>query len=313
MAHRAAHSRSSSGWGRQKQKPPPDPLEKPGYASKGDSALVEIQAQESYFRLIMDRYAQFCRDNSDNLQAAFTSLPRDPSEDATKNPPASLPQKQDPKKQAAQRTTLAAKELSVILVALRKLREAILATAAKTPVPFSQEVHIFCVRTALLAGHPPSYYPPLERLLTTLNTPAHPLGISALNEFLTYFIFDFACRQEDIVTAIRLRDRAEVKIGYQHEILDKALLALTHDDWISFWKTRDHADGYIRSLMDWAADNMQLRALKAIGKSYMTVDLEFLIESCTGRKDGCTWEELVQKHNLGWKRDNNKVTIRIRK
>ncbi|EER26495.1 hypothetical protein CPC735_006670 [Coccidioides posadasii C735 delta SOWgp] len=313
MAHRAAHSRSGSGWGRQRQlKQPSDPLEQAGFVSKGDSSLLDVKAQESYFRLIMDRYAQFCRDNSGNLDAAFASLPRNPSDDATKNPPANF-QKTDSKKQATQPILRAAKELSTILVSLRKLREAILATASKTPVPFSQDVHVFCVRTALLAAHPPSYYPPLERLLKQLHTPVNPLGTSASNEFVTYLILDYACRQGDLAAAFQLRERAKVKLAYQHDLVDCVLSALTHDNWVMFWRAREDGDGYVRSLMDWAADSMQLRALKALGRSYLTVEIGFLVESCTGRKDGCTWEELAQKYNLGWKKEGDRVIIRARK
>ncbi|WEW55091.1 hypothetical protein PRK78_000519 [Emydomyces testavorans] len=311
MAHRSAHSRTGSGWGRQKQ--PTDPLEQAGFVSKGDISLLDVRAQESYYRTIMDRYAQFCKDNSGNLDAAFASLPRNPSDDATKNPPVNFPQKPDPKKQSTQPIPQAAKELSILLVSLRKLREAILATAAKTPVPFSQDVHIFCVRTALLAAHPPSYYPPLERLLKHLHTRANPLGTSALSEFITYLILDYACRQGNLTAAFQLREKAKAKIAYQHDLVDHVLSALTHDNWVLFWRAREHGDGYVRSLMDWAADSMRLRALKSIGKSYLTVELGYLIESCTGRKNGCTWEELVQKQGLGWKKEEDKVIIRVRK
>ncbi|KAI1966945.1 hypothetical protein LOZ58_000435 [Ophidiomyces ophidiicola] len=311
MAHRLAHGRTSSGWGRQKRfERPVDPLERAGFVSKGDITLLDIHAQESYYRCIMDRYAQFCKDHSGDLDAAFASLPRNPSGDATKNPPVNMARKTDTKRTHA---TNAPQELSIILVSLRKLREAMLATTSKTPLDFSQDVHIFCIRTALLAGHPPSYYPPLERLLRHLHTKEHPLETSALHEFITYLILDYACRQGDIAAALQLRRRAGETIDYQHEVVDRVISALIHDNWVQFWKTREHGDGYVRTLMDWAADSMQRRALKAIGKSYLTVDLAYLIESCTGQRDGCTWEKLAEKHNLGWKREGNKVVIRARK
>lgn len=268
--------------------------------------LLSVNAQEAYYRLILNRYAEFCRNNADDLKGAFASLPRNPSGDATKNPPASIPQKTDVKKRS---TPPPEKELSIILIALRKLREAVVATTAKTPAAFWQEVHIFCVRTALLAGHPPSYYPSLERALHH-NTP---LGEAATREFVSYLILDYACRQGDIPSALQLRDKVKEKLGFEHELIEYIFSALIHDDWILFWDTWERGDGYIRALMDWSLDSMQLRALKAIGKSYLTVNVRFLIKSCTGREDGCTWEELVRKHNLGWRRENDTIIIRARK
>lgn len=268
--------------------------------------LLNVDAQEAYYRLILNRYAQFCRKNADDLSGAFNSLPRSASGDATTNPPVSFSPKTEPKKRAPPPPS---QELSVILIALRKLREAIVATTGETPAALWQEVHTFCVRTALLAGHPPSYYPSLERALHH-NTP---LSEAATREFVSYLILDYACRQGDISSALRLREKAKAELGFEHELIEYIFSALIHDNWILFWETRERGDGYIRALMDWALDSMQLRALKAIGKSYLTVDLRFLIKSCTGEEDGCTWEALVSKFGLGWRKEDDKIIIRARK
>lgn len=326
----------SSSTTRIRQRPPPDPLDQVGFVSKGDTKLLDIRAQDAYYKRIIDRYAQFCKDYSGDLDAAFASLPRERSDDATRNPPVPLPQKagvgpeQGASKAGEGSPILSAsehpgtrppvrvipppgKELSTLLLSLRKLREAILATAAKTSIHFAQSVHIFCVRTALLANHPPSYYHPLERLVKQLNSSSHPLDPPVVKEFTTYLILDYACRQGDLSAAYELRAKSRLKSGYQSSIVDRVLSALAHDDWVLFWKAREDGDGYTRSLMDWAVDTVRRRTLKAIGRAYLMVDSEHIVRSCTGSKDGCTWEELAEREGLGWKKEGTKVIIRARK
>lgn len=279
---------------------------------------------------------QFCSDYSNDLDAAFDSLPRNRSDDPTRNPP--VPNIQPParargnspspsfqviKEQPSGTTAAckrhhgiassAGKELSTLLLSLRKLREAILATSSKTTVAFSQQVHIFCIRTGLLAQHPPSYYPPLERLLKDLHTPSDPLSESDLHEFTRYLILDYACRQGNMQAAFSCRTVSKAKFHFQSSTVDRVLSSLMHDNWVLFWKAHAEVDGYTRSLMDWASDFVRRKALKAIAKAYLMVDVNYIIQCCTGKEGGCTWEQLVDQEGLGWKREGNKIIIRARR
>lgn len=258
----------------------------------------------------MNRYAKFCKDNSEDLQKAFASLPRSASADATTNPPANRARKTDTRQKS---TPPASSELSVILLSLRKLREAITATVKTTPAALTMDVFIFCVRTALLAAHPPSYFPALRFLVEDLKPRNNAPHAASMHEFVTYLILDYACRQGELGRALQLLDRAKETIAYRNDLVDRTISALIHDDWVTFWRIKSRGNGYIRCLMDWSTDSMQLRALGAIGKAYVSVDIDFLIKSCTGEENGCTWEELVKKHDLGWGRQNGKVVIKARK
>ncbi|EEH19887.1 hypothetical protein PABG_02146 [Paracoccidioides brasiliensis Pb03] len=312
-----------------------DSLAQVGFTSKGDTKLLEPKAQEQYYKKIVDRYVHFCNVHSGNLDAAFGSLPRNRSEDPTKNPPVPIPIRpgsrsrsrsrspKPPSKPTAPNGTKApappeqppppAEELSTLLLSLRKLREAILATSSKTPIAFSQRVHIFCIRVSILAQHPPSYYPPLQRLLKHLHSSANPLDPSDLHEFTTYLILDYACRQGDMPAAYELRARSKVAFGYRNNSVDHTLRALMHDDWVLFWRTKRNENAYTKALLNWAVDSVRRRALKAVGRAYLSVDVNYLVECCAGESEGWTWETLVEREGLGWKREDDKVLIRVRK
>ncbi|PGH23371.1 hypothetical protein AJ80_02624 [Polytolypa hystricis UAMH7299] len=335
MASIGQSPKASPNWPRHKQGII-DPLDQVGYVSKGDTKLLDTKAQESYYKKIVDRYMQFCSVYAKDLDAAFASLPKNPSDDPTRNPPVPGPILPAPASPQSQKSSdkpagspgakslpspkppvrsvdPAAKELSILLLSLRKLREAILATGSKTTINFSQRVHIFCVRTSILAQHPPSYYPPLERLLKHLHTSSNPLSASELHEFTTYLILDYACRQGDLEAAYELRARSRDRFGFQNSLIDRVLMALMHDNWVLFWKAKQDADGYTRCLMEWAVDLVRRRALKAIGKAYLTADVKYVLDCCAGQNEGWTWEKLVEKEGLGWKKEGNKVIIKMRR
>ena len=67
-------------------------------------------------------------------------------------------------------------------------------------------------------------------------------------------------------------------------------------------------DGYERALMQWAVADMRRDALKAIGRTYMTCDLNWVLQ-CAGGGE-MSWEELVKKENVGWIRDGDKIIVR---
>lgn len=277
---------------------------------------------------------RFCAQHSHDLDAALNSLPTSSSADATRNPPAptsstpppppprrsstesqgakSGPQTPSPQRGQDEEHRPArspAAELSTLLLSLRKLREAILATSSTTPVLFAQRVHIFSIRLSILARHPPSYFPSLRYLLDHLHTAAHPLTASELTEFTSYLILDYACRQNNMAAAYALWVRARAKHGFQSVFVERVLAALMHDNWVLFWRTRKAVDGYMRAVMNWAADDVRRRALKAIGRTYMTVNVHWLVENCTG-EEGWTWEKLVETENLGWQREGDLIRIR---
>jgi hypothetical protein len=277
---------------------------------------------------------RFCAEHSNDLESAWASLPASSSTDPANNPPALLPVRpaptgysrdfdhtkttrkgprahipQDDLKEANSKAASSA-ELSTLLLSLRKLREAILATASLENVKFAQRVHVFSVRLSILARHPPSYFPSLRYLLDSLHSTSHPLSKSELTEFMSYLILDYACRQDKIAVAWEVLLQARKRHNFQSALVYRVVLSLTHNNWVLFWETRKNVDGYMRALMNWSADHVRRTALKAIGRSYLRVDAPWLIENATG-DDSWTWEKLVRQEKLGWRREGDTIHIKI--
>ncbi|CBF76451.1 hypothetical protein AN4931.2 [Aspergillus nidulans FGSC A4] len=296
----------SAKWPHSRLKPVADSLESVGFVSKGDCKLLDHKAQKNYYDKIMARYIEFCARHSKNLDEAWLSLPRSASNDATKNPPASVPQST---KSAVSPGPSPATELSTLLLSLRKLREAVLATASTTPISFSQRVHVFSIKVSIQARHPPSYFPSLRHLLDDLHTPSNPLPDSELKDHTSYLILDYACRQEDLVAAFELRARARRQYNFHSREVDQILQAIAHDNWIVFWRVRKEVDSAMRAIMNWAEDRVRRHALKAVGKAYLGVDIAWIVEGCTGDSTW-TWEKLAEREKLGWEKEGDRVIIR---
>jgi hypothetical protein len=292
--------------------------------------LLELKTQESYYNKIVARYMQFCTHHSKDLETAFASLSVDDStpawSDPARKPPTAhsvatglrpltpSPPKQGPSSPNNGTATPPtppppSTELTIILLALRKLREALLATSSVAASPiFSQRVHVFSIRLAILALHPPSYHPSLLHLLFVLHSPQYPLPLTELSEMTTYLILDLACRQGEFASAYGLRSTSKLRHGFESRDMDEVLNAVVTRNWVKFWRVRRKVDGYVRAIMQWAVDDMRRDALKALGRAYMSCDLRWVLQSATGGE--MNWEGLVKRENVGWIRGGDKIIIR---
>ncbi|RAK99736.1 uncharacterized protein BO80DRAFT_113402 [Aspergillus ibericus CBS 121593] len=302
----ASHAKLEKGLG-DRLKPVADSLDLVGFVSKGDRKLLDHKVQKDYFDKIVTQYMEFCARHFKDLDAALMSLPKSASSDATSNPPVSFPSPTN--KPTGDGSPPPSTELSTILLSLRKLREAVLATGSTIPISFSQQVHILSIQIAIQARHPPSYFPSFRYTLEKLHTPSCPLPDSDLNDLISYWILDYACRQEDMVAAYQLRSCARKRYGFQSSIIDRVLNALAHDNWVVFWQIRNGVDSRVRAVMNWAEDRVRRHALKAVGKAYLSTDARWITEGCTGTRSW-TWENLVEAENLGWEKEGNRIIIR---
>lgn len=271
----------------------------------------------------------FCTSHAKDLESAFAALSMkenaSASSDAASNPPSlnmtacSLPSQSvvsptNPMSSPSQgsgasENSVSANELSNILLALRKLREALLATSGTAPSPvFSQRVHVFCIRLAILACHPPSYHPPLLHLLFVLNTERYPLPATELSEMTSYLVLDMACRQGEMASAYSLRSQSKLRQSYDSRVVDGILSAVVTQNWVSFWRVRQTVDGYFRALMQWSVPELRRNTLKALGRAYMTCDLDWVLQSAAGGE--MAWDELASKEKIGWVLEGSKVIIR---
>lgn len=258
--------------------------------------LLDFRTQEVYYNRILDRYMQFCATagRNDALDQAFTSLtiqdgrPNDAissfqaPHSSTGSTPASQP----------------SKDLSTIMLAMRKTREAIVATSRTDA--FALRAYVFIIRATILTRHMESYHPALLHLLRNIH-PSSALSASEQHEFVGYYILDVACRQGDLAAAYEIRN----KYHYEDARVETVLQALVHDNWFMFWRVQRLVDGYQKRLMEWSNDSMRKHALKCLGKSYLSAEKVY-VEKAAERD----WEQLKKMDSVGWELNGEIVTIR---
>ncbi|KAK3203390.1 hypothetical protein GRF29_112g1153178 [Pseudopithomyces chartarum] len=189
-------------------------------------------------------------------------------------------------------------DLSTVLSALRKLREAITASGRKDA--FARRAYIFGIHAAVLCKDWTSYLPALTHLLTVLH-PSSPLPPPDLKEYVGLLVLDQACRQNDLPLAHETR----LKYGYKDRRVETVLKALVQDNWVAFWKMKKAVDGYQRSVLEFAEQGVRVHALKCLGRGYLSATKGF-VERSADRK----WAELT-KDGVGWELvDENKVIIK---
>jgi len=262
--------------------------------------LNDLKAQEVYYNRIVERYMKFCAasTNGDDLDKQFASLSLHTSSLLNLSSVPSADTLHIPTTRSFNPTT---GELSTILHALRKLREAVTATGRKDQ--FAQRAYIFNVHAAILCKDWESYSPALTSLLNVIH-PATPLSSTELHEYIGYMILDQACRQGDIAGAHETR----LKYRYTDRRVEMVLKALVADNWVVFWKMKKAVDGYQRRILEFAEQGTRVHALKCLGKGYMSADRRY-VERCADRQ----WADLVQD-GVGWElTEMDKVIIKIPK
>jgi len=267
--------------------------------------LLEYKTQERYYTKIIDRWLKFCSDagcSQDLLQRlASLSITSDegPGPDLVAKVPISMTLSGVSPDDFPHVSALESrKDLSVLIMAMRKLREGIV--ASKRFDEFSTQVYIFCIRFSILIKHMESYQPALLHLLWRIH-PVHPLSKIQLQEFVGYLVLDLACRQGDFAQAHLMRTRYSLR----DPKVDAILKSLVHDDYHMFWKIKRSVDGYKARLVEFAEDGVRKQALKCLGRTYLTIDLQFL-EQVTNS----SWAKLVAEDGVGWELQGANVIIR---
>ncbi|KAL7811614.1 hypothetical protein V8C26DRAFT_422371 [Trichoderma gracile] len=286
----------SGPWGRLKPVEQ-DPLESIGLPSKGDTRLLDLKTQENYYTKIVERYMTFCSDagQRDELLRRFSSLVISPSDPApapaSAGPRVLLPAVTDEALQSSSNT----KALSDVMAALRKLREGIV--ASKRADDFAVQAYLFCIRLSILVKHPESYHPAILHLLRSIH-PQQPLTSVELQEVVSYLVLDTACRRGQLAEAYALRRRYSLT----DTKVNAALSALAHDNYVLFQKVKRSVDGHRAKLIEWAEGDVRMHALKCFGRTYLSVDLDFL-EKTTGSK----WSDLTKGDGVGWDLEGSRV------
>ncbi|TQS33404.1 hypothetical protein Golomagni_06253 [Golovinomyces magnicellulatus] len=279
-----------------------DPLESMGLPSKGDARLLEFKAQEKYYTHITERYVVFCSDagQRDELLRRFSSLGLEDNQNSTNQAKqASIGDLSTLKDTADKlRDSSNTRTLSVIMAALRKLREGIV--ASKRADHFALQAYLFCIRLSILVKQPESYHPAILHLLRSIH-PKEPLTATELQEVVSYLVLDTACRRRNLSEAFAIRTAYKLKDSK----VNSALSALAHDNFVVFHRVRRTVDGHKARLMEWAEPELRLHTLKCFGRSYLSVDLNYLEQSTNAE-----WQDLKGSDSVGWDLDGSKVVIR---
>jgi hypothetical protein len=190
------------------------------------------------------------------------------------------------------------KDLSTLMMAIRKLREGIV--ASNRVDEFSIQAYIFCIRFSILVKHMESYHPAILHLLKKMH-PILPLTTTELQEFVGYLVLDLACRQNELAQAYSVRHSYKL----HDPKVDAVLRALAHDNYYLFWRVKRSVDGHKAKIMEFAEDDMKKQTLKCLGRSYLNIDLPTL-EQYTNT----SWPGLTKEFGVGWQLEGTKVIIR---
>ncbi|RDA90690.1 hypothetical protein CP533_3925 [Ophiocordyceps camponoti-saundersi (nom. inval.)] len=270
-----------------------DFLESYGLPSKGDNRLLDFKLQEKYYTKIVERYMTFCSDagRGDELLRRFSALELAPNSTLTSTSTAapSVETLQSPEN---------SKALSDVLEALRKLREAIVASGRADD--FAVQAYLFCIRLSVLVKRADSYHPAVLHMLRSMH-PRHPLTSVEVQEVAGYLVLDTACRRRQLSEAFELRRR----YGLRDAKVGVVLSAMVHDNLFAFCRVKRAVDGHCARIMEWAEADLRLHALKCIGKTYFQLDVDFL-----ERVTASSWDELKRRDGVGWELNRKTVTIR---
>lgn len=256
--------------------------------------MKSAKAQENYYKLIAERYLDFCSEagERDELLRRFSSLGLEAKKDDEYTV---IPNTFSVESLQLPSNT---KTLSIIMSALRKLREGIV--ASKRTDDFAIQAYLFCIRLAVLVKQPESYHAAILHLIRNIH-PEQNLTRVEFQEVVAYLILDTACRRRELSEAYGLRQT----YALHDKKVNDTLFALAHDNFILFHRVRKAVDGHRARIMEWAEPDLRLHTLKCFGRAYLAVDLPFL-EMATNSE----WDDLTQKDGVGWDLDGAKVMIR---
>ena len=259
---------------------------------------MKYTTQEDYFDIIKTRYRSFAGISDeqtldgDALATCLASLSLD-----QQGPGKSIKSAKDELLGKASSISVS-HELATILLAMRKLREAIVASSRADH--FAKTVYLFIIRTAIMLEHVESYHPALLHLLCHVRKVV-PLSEDEEMEFVGFYLLDVACRQLDFAAAFRIQNQH----GFRDGKIGTVLTALVHGNWILFAKAKAEANAYQRRLIGWADGEMASCLVQYLGKSYLSIPKRYVEQSTD-----MDWQELKKLRNLPWVLDGETITIR---
>ena len=188
--------------------------------------------------------------------------------------------------------------LPVIIMAMRKLREAIVATTRTDA--FATHAYVFIIRTTVLEKHVESYHPALLHFLRRFHK-SPKLSASEKHEIVGYYVLDLACRQGDLAGAFK----AQHLYNFTDTSVELVLKAIVRGNWVAFWTVKRLMDERQQSLLELGEARMRKHAVNCLGRSYLSVD-KIYVEKATGWQ----WKDLKEHEKLSWEQDNDRIMMK---
>ncbi|KAK9381814.1 uncharacterized protein V2V93DRAFT_367934 [Kockiozyma suomiensis] len=282
-----------------------------GLVSRGnDDRLLHDEAlQTRYFNKLQRKYLSACAsapgvealrrtleslsvsNNTSNLNSARVQA-TDTSFDGLNS--------RDAKDEAERRMAL-----DQVVLGLRKLREAILASGP--PTAFGKSVFLFTVRVTVPIGHYESYVPAMKCLLDVISQ-TQPLTKAERHEIGALYLLHLTHFSNNMSEAFE----AMQKYGLADDLTLRQTLQAWWDRDYVLWRRRfvKEKDPARRKLMEYGDRTMALEALKRVGAAYFFMKREEL-EKITG----WPWTRCVDELGCGWRheQDSSLIVIRERK
>jgi len=189
-------------------------------------------------------------------------------------------------------------ELSTLLMAMRKLREGLIGSRRTDEI--ARDMYIFIIRATVYESSFEAYHPALLHLLNHIQL-VSPLPAERIREFASYHVLDLACRLGALNDAYMARHVWKVK----DKNVDMLLRALATDNWTLFWRAKAAMYPHQQRLVAWAAPRIRQHATRCLGRSYHTVEVEY-VTACTGK----TFDELKSAREISWEAEEGKVVVK---
>lgn len=160
-------------------------------------------------------------------------------------------------------------------MALRKLREAILATKRRDG--FARAVFVYSIRVGIQLRSMETYHAALLYYVRSL-CDASPATSREREECQLYHVLDLACRLRDMQRACAAMD----KFGLWSSTVGESLHSIITNNWSRFWYCYHLSTDLQRKLLDNMAETIRDHAFASLQRSYFTVDRPFA-ERCFGQ------------------------------
>ncbi|KAK9474634.1 uncharacterized protein V1510DRAFT_406032 [Dipodascopsis tothii] len=318
-------------------KPDTGRLDSYGLVSRGNDVRLQQDpvAQREYFDLILREYLSFCatsrsvgdlRDTFEGLgyrgtgpgqRRASAAAGRTSTQPAAASRSVSLgagrgaadrgaagargaaPTAADP---AGRETLVRRRQLDDIVMALRTLREAVLASP---PCALAKSVLLLSIRVTVLLGHYESYLPSMLQLLDTVH-PVLPLSDAELHEVVALYALHLVHFANNAAEAYAVMDKYNVRDDLP---LRQIIAAMVDCDYV-LWRRRyvGETDPGRRRMMAFGERNMTRQTLKRLGMAYFHMPVRDV-----ERLTGWSWDDCVNVLGCGWRLEGDRVVMRERK